>query len=45
MKNTEEEYGLIISVHKTKVMPFMGEYPVRTKTEVNGKIVEQIFVK
>ena len=36
------EYGLIISVQKTKSMAFKGRDPVRTKFVVDNKIVEQV---
>ena len=42
LRNTAEEFGLLISPHKN-VMLFMGKYPVRTKTEINGQILEQKF--
>ena len=32
----------MLSPHKTKVMAFRGKYPVRTKIEVNGNILEQV---
>ena len=32
-----------ISTQETKVMVFMMKHPVRTKMEVNGKILEQVF--
>jgi len=36
------EYGLTISVQKTKSMAFKGRDPVRTKIVINNKIIEQI---
>ena len=36
------EYGLTISVQKTKWMAFKGRDPVRTKTVIDNKIIEQI---
>ena len=36
------EYGLTISVQKTKSMTFKGRDPVRTKTVIDNKIVEQV---
>ena len=35
------EYGLTISVQKTKSMAFKGRDPVRTKTVIDNKIIEQ----
>ena len=37
-----DRYGLVLSPNKTKVMAFRGKYPVRTKIEVNGNILEQV---
>jgi tryptophan synthase beta subunit len=37
------EYGLTISVQKTKSMAFRGQYPVRTKIVIDNKIIEQVF--
>jgi transcription initiation factor TFIIIB Brf1 subunit/transcription initiation factor TFIIB len=36
------EYGLTISVQKTKSMAFKGRDPVRTKTLIDNKIIEQV---
>ena len=36
------EYGLTISVQKTKSMAFRGRDPVRTKIVVDNKIIEQV---
>ena len=36
------EYGLTISVQKTKSMAFKGRDPVRTKIVMDNKIIEQI---
>jgi len=36
------EYGLIISVQKTKSMAFKGWDPVRTKIVIDNKIIEQV---
>ena len=36
------EYGITISVQKTKSMAFKGWDPVRTKIVVDNKIIEQI---
>jgi len=36
------EYGLTISVQKTKSMAFRGRDPVRTKTVIDNKIIEQV---
>ena len=36
------EYGLTISVQKTKSMAFKGRDPVRTKIELDNKIIEQV---
>jgi hypothetical protein len=36
------EYGLTISVEKTKSMAFKGRDPVRTKIVINNKIIEQV---
>ena len=36
------EYGLTISVQKTKSMAFKGRDPVRTKIETDNKIIEQV---
>ena len=36
------EYGLTISVQKTKSMAFKGRDPVRTKTVIDNKIIEQV---
>ena len=36
------EYGLTISVQKTKSMAFKGQDPVRTKIVIDNKIVEQV---
>ena len=41
MKNVVESYRLIISPHKTKVLDFMGKYPVWTKIETNSKVVNR----
>jgi hypothetical protein len=34
------EYGLTISVQKTKSMTFRGRDPVRTKVVIDNKIIE-----
>jgi hypothetical protein len=36
------EYGLTISVQKTKSMAFRGRDPVRTKIVIDNKIMEQV---
>ena len=36
------EYGLTISVQKTKSMPFRGRDPVRTKIVIDNKIIKQV---
>jgi len=36
------EYGLTISVQKTKSMAFEGRDPVRTKIVIDNKIIEQV---
>ena len=36
------EYGLTISVQKTKSMAFKGRDPVRTKIVIDNKIIEQV---
>ena len=36
------EYGLTISVQKTKSMAFKGWDPVRTKIVIDNKIIEQV---
>jgi len=36
------EYGLTISVQKTKSMSFRGRDPVRTKIVIDNKIIEQV---
>ena len=36
------EYGLTISVQKTKSMAFKGRDPVRTKILIDNKIIEQV---
>jgi len=36
------EYGLTISVQKTKSMAFRGRDPVRTKIVIGKKIIEQV---
>jgi len=36
------EYGLTISVQKTKSMAFKGRDPVRTKIVIDNKITEQV---
>jgi hypothetical protein len=36
------EYGLTISVQKTKSISFKGRDPVRTKTVIDNKIIEQV---
>ena len=36
------EYVLTISVQKTKSMAFRGRDPVRTKTVIDNKIIEQV---
>jgi len=37
------EYGLIISVQKTKWMAFKGRDPMRTKIVIDYKIIEQVI--
>ena len=37
-----KEYGLTISVQKTKSMAFKGRDPVQTKTVIDNKIIEQV---
>jgi uncharacterized protein (DUF1330 family) len=36
------EYGLTISVRKTKSMAFKGRDPVRTKIVIDNKSIEQV---
>ena len=36
------EYGLSISVQKTKSMAFKGRDPVQTKNVIDNKIIEQV---
>ena len=36
------EYGLTISVQKTKWMAFKGRDPVRTKIGIDNKIIEKV---
>ena len=36
------EYGLTISVQKTKSMAFKGRDPVRTKIVIDNKIIEKV---
>jgi transcription initiation factor TFIIIB Brf1 subunit/transcription initiation factor TFIIB len=36
------KYGLTTSVQKTKLIAFKGRYPVRTKTVIDNKIIEQV---
>jgi len=36
------EYGSTMSVQKTKSMTFKGRDPVRTKTVIDNKIIDQI---
>jgi len=36
------EYGLTISVQKTKWMAFKGRDPVRTKIAIDNKIIEKV---
>jgi len=36
------EYGLTVSVQKTKSMAFKGRDPVRTKIVIDNKIIEQV---
>ena len=36
------EYGLTISVQKTKSMAFKGQDPVRTEIVIDNKIIEQV---
>jgi hypothetical protein len=36
------EYGLNISGQETKAMAFKGGYPVRTKSVIDNKIIEQV---
>ena len=36
------EYGLTISVQKTKSMAFKGRDPVRTKIVIDNKIIEHV---
>ena len=36
------EYGLTISVQKTKSMAFKGQDPVRTKIVIDNKIIEKV---
>ena len=38
------EYGLTISVQKTKSMAFKGRDPVRTKIVIHNKITEQVKI-
>jgi len=39
------EYGLTISVQKTKSLAFKMRDPVRTKIVIDNKIIEQVFFK
>jgi len=36
------EYGLTVSVQKTKLMAFKGRDPVRTKIVIDNKIIEEV---
>ena len=36
------EYGLIISVQKTKSLAFKGRSPVRIKSVIDNKIIEKV---
>jgi hypothetical protein len=36
------EYGLTLSLHKTKSMAFKGQDPIRSKIVINNKIIEQV---
>lgn len=42
IRKIAEEYGFIVSPHKLKWITFVGKYPVRTKIQVNGRILEQV---
>jgi len=42
LNQIKTEYGLTISVQKTKSMAFKGRDPVRTKIVTNYKITEQV---
>ena len=37
-----KEYGLQISINKTKIMAFKGKWPVRSKIVLNNCILEQV---
>jgi len=37
------EYGLTISLQKTKTIAFKGRVPVRTKIVIDNKIIEQVI--
>jgi hypothetical protein len=40
--NQITEYGLIISAQKTKSMAIKGRDPIRSKTVIDNKIIEQV---
>ena len=42
LNQIKNEYGLTISVQKTKSMAFKGRDPVRTKLVIDNKIIEQV---
>ena len=42
LNRTITEYGLTISVQKTKSMAFKGRDPVRTEIVIDNKIIEQV---
>jgi transcription initiation factor TFIIIB Brf1 subunit/transcription initiation factor TFIIB len=43
LNRTITEYGLAVSVQKTKSMSFKGRDPVRTKLVIDNKIIEQVI--
>ncbi|NSM56166.1 RNA-directed DNA polymerase [Wolbachia endosymbiont of Atemnus politus] len=42
LTNIIKDYGMEISIEKTKVMAFLGNDPVRSKIVINNRIVEQV---
>lgn len=42
LNEVASKYNMIISTDKTKVMAFLGSYPIRTKIVLNNKTIEQV---
>ena len=38
----KKQYGLQIFTTKSKVMPFQGKYPIRTKIVMNNQMLDQV---